>query len=334
MTDHIKRHDDGKFARHTHSTGGDLAAGSIHPSQAELAIVCYEPGTNDAEKVRFARIAISEHPYSFENVGQDAGEALDHHIQDDAVVLKALDASGDEVSENPSDFGQILAEQIFDDVNEAEQAKWSAAYHSTAARPSGHAGMGSHDSNGRWKPGPMRAAESSISLTDPTPEVRKRPGAPGVGNLDGYDKRPPAGLVNISRRVSPDEDSEQFDGPYDVRDPKHPGYTDRSLSFGRGSHDSRGRWSPGPMAAVSTISLSRDDLGKGQPAAEQQARPPAGVNISLPEFPEDAFAENVARAKAEDEAREKSLAEEGERYREQVRLTSSPPSRTGIPSPC
>lgn len=263
MTDHIKRHDDGKFARHTHSTGGNLAAGSIHPSQAELAAVTYEPGTTDTEKLQSTRTAISANPYSFENIGQDAGEALDYHIQDDAVVLKALDASRDAVGENPSDFGQIIAEQIFDDVNAAEQAKWSADYHSAAARPSGPAGRGSHGPGGRWNPGPTRAAESSISLTAPTPEVRKLPGAPGVGNLDGYDKRPPAAPVNISPRGFAGEDSEQFDGPYDVRDPKHPGYTDRSLSFGRGSHDSRGRWSPGPMAAVSTISLSRDDLGKG-----------------------------------------------------------------------
>ena len=283
MTDHIKRHDDGKFARHTHSTGGDLSMDSVHPTQVDLAAVTYEPGTTDTERLRFTRTAISANPYSFENIGQDAGEALDAHIQDDAVVLKALDTARDAVDENPSEFGQIIAEQIHDDVSAAEEAKWSAAYHA---------------------------------------EKRAPLGRPETGPLDGYDKRPSAGLVNISRRESShNEDGEQFDGPYDVRDPKHPKYLDRGLSSGRGSHDSRGQWRPGPTQAVSSISLSLDDRGGARYDAAAQTRPPVGVNISLPEFPEDSSAENEAKAKAKDEARRKALAEEGERYREQVRIS-------------
>lgn len=247
MTDRIKRHDDGKFARHTHATGPDLPISGVHPGQEELAVVVYEAGTNDAEKLRFARIAISEHPYSFENIGQDAGEALDYHIQDDAVVLKALETAGEEVGRNQPDFGQILAEQIFDDVNEAEQAKWSAAYHA---------------------------------------EKRAPRGRPGTGNLDGYDRDPSAGLVNISRPEPGDDDKGQFDGPYDTRDPKHPQYLDRGLSSGRGSHDSNGRWRPGPTYSASSISLSA---------------PPGPVD--------DDFAEWAAK----DDAREKARAVESER---------------------
>lgn len=128
MTRIYKRKSSGKFDTVEHPAGESGLKAPAPPSQHSLAEGAYVPGTPDTERAALARTAVQTHAGAFENMPENSDEALQPLLDDDALVLKALEDSRDAVGEFPSDFGQIIAETINENHRDAEEARHRSSY--------------------------------------------------------------------------------------------------------------------------------------------------------------------------------------------------------------